>query len=241
MIVYGRNVIFEALKRNYPVFEIRIAAGSKKDLEGILRLAQSKSIKTKVVSKDELSGWVKSQDHQGIGGIVQDIPEYDLEIFTKNTVNSSLVVMLDGVLDPRNLGAIIRTALAVGSNGMVLPKDRTAPLSAFAIKASSGAGLFLPVVKVANLSRAVDELKKNGFWVYGASVKDALPVYDVNWAEKTVIVFGGEGGGLRRLVREKCDVLFTIPMWGGVESLNVSVAAGVALFEWRRKKSPNGS
>lgn len=236
MIVYGRNVILEALKGDYPIFEIRVASGSKKELEGILRLAQTRGIKTKLVSKDELSAWVKSQEHQGIGAIIQDIPEHGLEIFMKDKNDNSLIVVLDGVLDPRNLGAILRTALASGAQGVVVPKDRSASLSASAIKASAGAGLFLPVVKVTNLARAIEELKRDGFWAYGASVKDGCSLYEIDWADKALIVVGGEGSGLRRLVKEKCDVLFSIPMWGSVESLNVSVAAGVTLFEYRRKK-----
>jgi 23S rRNA (guanosine2251-2'-O)-methyltransferase len=147
-----------------------------------------------------------------------------------------LLIVLDGVEDPHNLGAIIRTGNAVGAGAVIIPERRAAGLTDVVAKAAAGALEYVPVVRVANITRALEELKKRGFWIYGLDER-GTKVYDqVDYGAKATIVLGGEGKGLHQLVRQHCDVLVRIPMAGTIPSLNVSVAAGIVLFEWKRRQ-----
>lgn len=146
-------------------------------------------------------------------------------------------MVLDGVEDPHNLGAIIRTAHAAGAAAVVIPERRAAPLTEVVAKAAAGALAYLPVVRVGNVNRALEDLKKRGYWIYGLDERGDQQYDRIDYARPTVIVLGGEGRGLHEQVARHCDFLVRIPMSGGVASLNVSVAAGVVLFEWRKKTS----
>src|SRR4029077_2974253 len=147
-----------------------------------------------------------------------------------------MLVVLDGVEDPHNLGAVIRTAHAAGADAVILPERRAAGLAERVAKAAAGALVHLQVVRITNINRLLEDLKKRGFWVYGVDERGDQNYDQVDYAERAVLAFGAEGKGLHQMVKQHCDVLVRIPMAGQISSLNVSVAAGVVLFEWRRKR-----
>jgi len=154
-----------------------------------------------------------------------------------NSLNEpALLLILDSVQDPHNLGACIRSANAAGCHAVIIPKDRAAPLNETAKKAASGAAEFTPIITVTNLSQTIDFLKKQNIWIYGLDGEATKSIYKENFKSATAFVMGGEGEGLRRLTRDNCDALLSIPMKGEIESLNVSVAAGVCLFEAARQR-----
>ena len=172
--------------------------------------------------------------HQGViaFGAAHDYAELD-DVLD----DARLLVILDGVEDPHNLGAIIRTAHAAGANAVLVPERRAAPLTETVDKAAAGALEYLPVVRVTNVTQTIERLKQQHFWIYGIDER-GMEAYDrVNFSTPTAIVLGGEGKGLHQGVQKHCDVLVRIPMAGAVSSLNVSVAAGIVLFEWRRRIS----
>jgi 23S rRNA (guanosine2251-2'-O)-methyltransferase len=148
-----------------------------------------------------------------------------------------LLVVLDGVEDPYNLGAIIRTAHAAGADGIVVPERRAAGLTETVAKTAAGALEYLPVVRVVNINRALEDLKRDGFWIYGVDERGDQEYDSVDYNSPTALVLGAEGHGLHQMVRKHCDVLVRIPVAGKISSLNVSVAAGVVLFDWKRKQS----
>jgi 23S rRNA (guanosine2251-2'-O)-methyltransferase len=148
----------------------------------------------------------------------------------------TLLLLLDGVTDPRNLGACMRTAAAAGADAVIVPRDRSASLTAVVAKAAAGATESLPLITVTNLARAMKDMQDAGIWIIGAEIEAAQGLYDVDLTGARAWALGAEGSGLRRLTRERCDVLVHIPMAGGMQSLNVSVAAGVCLFETQRQR-----
>jgi 23S rRNA (guanosine2251-2'-O)-methyltransferase len=172
--------------------------------------------------------------HQGVVGLCREYRYRDLEDLIAHRMPNAphaLVVLLDSVTDPQNLGSIIRTAHCCGANGVVIPADRAAAVTPAVVKASAGAIQHLPVARVVNLGRAIDTLKEQGFWIYGAEAGAALDMRGPDYAGPVGLVMGSEGQGLRPLIRKKCDFLISIPMRGQVASLNVSVATGVILYE----------
>jgi 23S rRNA (guanosine2251-2'-O)-methyltransferase len=149
-----------------------------------------------------------------------------------------MLVVLDGVEDPHNLGAIVRTAHAAGAGAIMIPERRAASVTDVVAKAAAGAIEHLPIVRVTNINRTLEELKGRGFWIYGLDERGEQSYAEIEYASPTVLVLGGEGKGLHEQVRQHCDVLVRIPMAGKIGSLNVSVAAGVVLFEWKRRRAP---
>ncbi len=145
-----------------------------------------------------------------------------------------LILILDGITDPQNLGSLIRTALCFGVAGLVIPENRAASVTPSVIKASAGAALHLPIIKVVNISRTIDQLKEVGFWIYGADADCGEGIRSPDYSNHAGLVLGSEGKGIRPLVRKKCDVLISIPMTGSIDSLNVSVAGGIILYEVTR-------
>ena len=172
--------------------------------------------------------------HQGVIAFGAAKQYADLD---ETAAKNGLHVVLDGVEDPHNLGAIVRTAHAAGAAAIVIPERRAAPLTETAAKAAAGALAYLPVVRVTNVNKALEDLKERGYWIYGLDERGKEAYDQVEFATPTAIVLGGEGKGLHEHVAKKCDFLVRIPMAGSVASLNVSVAAGVVLFEWRRRNS----
>ena len=232
MWIYGRNPVLEALRAGR-ARRVLVARG----VEGwLLKELERLGAPYTLVPRIELDTLLRPTPHQGIAAEVEDPPYASLEDALRLAASRKeppLRVALDGVTDPRNYGAMIRSALALGAHGVVSEERRAAPLSPLALKASAGAALKLPVVKVKNLPRTLKALKEEGLWVYGLDVRGEKAPWELEYARPLVLVVGSEGEGMRRLVRETCDELFRIPIREEAESLNASVALGIALYQAR--------
>jgi 23S rRNA (guanosine2251-2'-O)-methyltransferase len=240
MIVYGINPVLEALRAGR-VTAIRVGARESGRMRELLTLAGERGVRVQHVQPDLLERLARGGVHQGVVADVEDPSvEYGVEDLVRSSPGVPLLVVLDGIEDPHNLGAILRTADAAGVDGVVMQTRRSAALGGAAAKASAGAVAHVRVAHVVNIARALGELKDAGVWTVGLA-GDASMSYDaVDLTMPSAIVLGAEGTGLRRLVRERCDFLARIPMRGHVGSLNVSVAAGVALFEAVRQRQAAG-
>lgn len=227
-IIYGLRPVVEALmsKRR----EVREVLYSAED-EEVSSEAAKRRIPVKRVSRDRIRELARGGVHQGVVARVEPYPYSGLEEILG--VPDPLVVVLDGVTDPRNLGAVLRVADGAGASGVVIPKDRAVGVTPVVVKASAGASEHVPVARETNLRRALEKMKKAGVWTYAAEggEGDSIKYTDLDLSGPVVFVLGSEGRGVRRLVREGCDGLVSIPMRGVVSSLNVSVAAAVLLFE----------
>jgi 23S rRNA (guanosine2251-2'-O)-methyltransferase len=202
--------------------------------------AESAGVRVQTVGAEALAKLVGDVAHQGAVAAVRPLKgwdEHDLIQALDQVTEDPLLLILDGVTDPHNLGACLRTADAVGAHAVLIPKDRSAAVDGVVRKVAAGAAEFVPVATVTNLARCIDKLKERGIWVVGTDGKAPQTLYTADLKRPLALVLGAEGGGMRRLTRERCDFLVRIPMAGQVESLNVSVAAGVALFEARRQRS----
>ena len=232
MWIYGRNPVLEALRAGR-ARRVLVARG----VEGwLLKELERLGAPYTLVPRIELDTLLRTTHPQGIAAEVEDPPYASLEDALRLAASRKeppLLVALDGVTDPRNYGAMIRSALALGAHGVVSEERRAAPLSPLALKASAGAALKLPVVKVKNLPRTLKALKEEGLWVYGLDVRGEKAPWELDYARPLVLVVGSEGEGMRRLVRETCDELFRIPIREEAESLNASVALGIALYQAR--------
>jgi 23S rRNA (guanosine2251-2'-O)-methyltransferase len=201
-------------------------------LQEIIDLARRASVQVRFEPRAALDRLAGSSAHQGVVALGAAKQYADLD----SAASSELVVVLDGVEDPHNLGAIIRTAHAAGAGSIIVPERRAAGVTDVVAKAAAGALEHLPVARVTNVNRALEDLKKRGFWIYGLDERGPETYDQVKFATPTALVFGGEGSGLHEQVRRHCDALVRIPMAGKISSLNVSVAAGVVLFEWKRRR-----
>lgn len=203
-------------------------------LQEIIDKAHERSIAVRFEPREALDRASNSAAHQGVVafGAAQQYAELN-EVLP----GAQLLVVLDGVEDPHNLGAIVRSAHAAGADGVIVPDRRAAGLTETVAKAAAGALEHLPVVRIGNVNQTLADLKSRGFWIYGLDDQARELYHDVQYATPTVLVLGGEGHGLHQLVKKNCDALVRIPMAGAISSLNVSVAAGIALFEWRRQRS----
>jgi 23S rRNA (guanosine2251-2'-O)-methyltransferase len=228
--IYGIRPVLEALhSRRREVFEVLDAAGSAEAAEA----ANASGVPVKKVPRARLEDLARGAAHQGVAAIVGPYPYSGLgEILA---AKDPLVLVLDGVTDPRNLGAVLRAADGAGASGVVIPKDRAVGVTAAAVKASAGASEHVSVARETNLRRAIEGVKEAGVWVYAAEV-GGTTYTGLDLSGPVAFVLGSEGRGVRRLVREGCDGAVSIPMLGAVESLNVSVAAAVLLYEARRQR-----
>lgn len=229
MWIYGRNPVLEALKEGR-ARRVLVARG----VEGwLLKELQRLGADYTLVPRIELDTLLRTTHHQGLAAEVEE-PQYaaleDALRLAEARGEMPLLVALDGITDPRNYGAMIRSALALGAHGVLSEERRSAPLSPLALKASAGAALKLPVVKVKNLPRTLKALKEGGLWVYGLDLEGAKTPRALDFRRPLVLVVGSEGEGMRRVVREACDELFRIPIRPEAESLNASVALGIALY-----------
>jgi 23S rRNA (guanosine2251-2'-O)-methyltransferase len=227
----------EALRAGRALDRLLIARGSGGPrLQEIIDLAREHSVPVRFEPREALDRASNSAAHQGVlaFGAVQRYAELE-DVVARAGVQ--LLVLLDGVEDPHNLGAIIRTAHAAGASAILIPDRRAAGLTEVVGKAAAGALEHLPVVRVGNVTQTLEMLKKRGFWIYGLDERGTQLYSETDYAKPTVFVLGGEGQGLHQLVKKHCDVLVRIPMAGAISSLNVSVAAGIVLFEWRRGHS----
>ncbi|BAU48473.1 23S rRNA methyltransferase [Sulfurifustis variabilis] len=210
-----------------------------KRVQGVLDAARDAGVKFHRVPRAKLDEMARGLRHQGAVARVRLAPaagEAGLAAYVAGLRGPALMLVLDGVQDPHNLGACLRVADAAGCAGVVLPRDRAAPVSAVARRAASGAAESVKLFQVVNLARAMRDLREAGFWLIGATQDAPDELYEVDLTGRVALVLGGEGQGLRRLTREHCDRLIRIPMAGAVESLNVSVAAGVCLYEAVRQR-----
>ena len=222
--------MIEALRsRKREVFEVLDAA----KISEVAKVADVASVPVKKVTRARIEELARGAAHQGVAARVGPYPYSDLgEIFA---APDPLILVLDSVTDPRNLGAVLRAAEGAGASGVVIPKDRVVGVTAAAVKASAGASEHVPVARETNLRRAIDRMKEAGVWVYAAEV-GGTTYTGLDLAGPAALVLGSEGRGVRRLVREGCDGAVSIPMLGAVESLNVSVAAAILLYEARRQR-----
>jgi 23S rRNA (guanosine2251-2'-O)-methyltransferase len=223
------------------VRELRVGDRGDDRIRDLLALASSCGVKVQRVKADVLAQQSRGGVHQGVVAVVEGTRDYSLDDLVRGVAGPPLVVVLDGIEDPHNLGAILRTADAAGVDGVVIQSRRSAALDGAAAKASAGAVSHVKIAEVVNIARAIDELKELGVWSVGLA-GEADASYDaIDLSGPIAIVVGAEGTGLRRLVREKCDFLAAIPMRGHVGSLNVSVATGVVVFEAVRQRRQKDS
>ena len=235
MIVYGINPVLEALRAGR-VKALRIARRDDERMRELLAFASTHGITPERVTNDVLTRQAKGGVHQGVVADVDESSEYSVEDLVRGARAEALILVLDGIEDPHNLGAILRSADATGVDGVIVQARRSAARSGVAAKASAGAMAHVKIAEVVNIARAVEELKELGVWTVGLAGEASMSYDAVDLYSPTAIVLGAEGQGLRRLVREKCDLMASIPMHGHVGSINVSVAAGVVLFEAVRQR-----
>lgn len=232
-ILAGIHPVLEALKAGRTLDRLMIAKGAGgAKLQEIIDLCRTRHIPIRFEPREALDRTSSTSAHQGViaFGAAHSYSDIDAAIPA-----AKLLVLLDGVEDPHNLGAIIRTANAAGADAVLIPERRAAGITDTVAKASAGAIEYVPLVRIGNVTQTLEKLKKAGFWIYGLDERGDERYDQVKYASPTVIVLGGEGKGLHQHVREHCDVLLRIPMSGKIASLNVSVAAGVVLFQARQK------
>ena len=236
MIIYGINPVFEALRAGRAK-ELRVGDRADGRLKQLLALAAERGVRVKRVPADVLERESRRGVHQGVVADVEKDADYSVDEIVHSASGAPLVVVLDGIEDPHNFGAILRTADAAGVDGVIVQSRRSAARDGVAAKASAGALAHVKIAEVVNIARAVDELKDAGVWTIGLAGDEREPYDAIDFTLPSAIVLGAEGAGLRRLVRERCDRLASIPMRGHISSLNVSVAAGIVLFEAVRQRS----
>ncbi len=229
----GIHPVAEALRARSPLERILIAKGAGgARIQEIVELARANATPLRFEPRDALDRLAAGGTHQGVVALGAAKKYADLDTVA---AGARLVVVLDGVEDPHNLGAIVRTAHAAGADAVVIPERRAAGLTETVAKAAAGALEYLPITRVTNINRTLDKLKEQGYWIYGMDERGEVSYSEVDWATPTAIVLGAEGHGLHEMVRKHCDVLVKIPMSGKIASLNVSVTAGIVLFAWREK------
>ncbi len=236
--VHGPHAVRALAKAGRNIKVLHLLSGLKARTE-MQQVARARGAEVRFANRAALDALAGSPHHQGV---VAEVGEREvcgedwLEATFAEPRPESLLLALDGIQDPRNLGACVRTAAAVGVDALMLPRSRGAHMTPTAEKVASGGAEMLPIVSVSNLVRRLDWLKAHGLQVVGAEVGSSLQWHDPNYAEPTVLVLGGEGRGLRRLTREACDALVSLPVGRGIHSLNVSVATGVLLYEVLRQR-----
>ncbi|EKE02093.1 MAG: hypothetical protein ACD_20C00428G0004 [uncultured bacterium] len=244
-IVYGRNsveALLEASKRR--VNKLYIVKGIKFDnkIRKIVDLAKNNNIPVQEIPKEKLNQ-IAEGSHQGIAASVSPISyvEFDELLMKLKNIDKALVIILDGVEDPHNLGSIIRTAVAAGADGIIIPKRRSTPVTATVDKASAGTVEKIPIVQVTNIVNTIEKLKENNFWIFGAESTGEQYYFEADYKVNCGLVVGGEGQGVSTLVKKHCDVLIKIPMPGKINSLNVANAASIIIYEIVRQRLSQGT
>lgn len=239
-VIEGRNAVIEALRAGTAIDKIYLAKGETDATLGhIAATARSKGVVVVDADRRKLDAMSRTHVHQGVIAMAA-VREYASveDIFARAEASGEppLLVICDEISDPHNLGAVIRTAECAGAHGVVIPKRRSAGLTAVVGKASAGAVSYLPVARVPNLTALLKDLKKQGVWIFGAAMQGSTELYDADLKGATAIVIGSEGGGMSRLVEETCDFTVSIPMKGKINSLNASAAAAVLIYEAVRQR-----
>lgn len=231
MIVYGRNVAKEILKNRKKVEKIILQDNF--DDKDILSMIENQNLKVERLDKRGFSKFDKFS-HQGIILYIEDFKYSDVEDFMND--DSSVIVILDHLEDPHNLGAIIRTCEAAGVSGIIIPKDRSVDINSTVMKTSAGALENVKIAKVVNLTQTINKLKDNGFWIVGTDMENSVDYREIDYSGKIGLVIGSEGFGMTKTVKEACDFIARIPMHGKINSLNASVAAGIMIYEVIRSR-----
>ena len=239
-LIEGRNAVTEALRAGTAIDKIYVARGETDATLGhIASTARNKGIVVVEADRRKLDGMSRTKSHQGVIAVAA-VREYadveDILNAAREKGEAPLIVVCDELSDPHNLGAVIRTAECAGAHGVIIPKRRSAGLTAIVAKTSAGAVSHLPVARVPNLVALLKELKEQGLWVYGTAAEGTTELYNADLKGPAVIIIGSEGDGMGRLVREQCDFLVSIPMRGKVNSLNASAAAAIVLYEAVRQR-----
>ena len=237
--IIGRNPVLEAIKAGRDIDKIFVKKGKPEgSLVPLIRKARDKGIVISEVDRQKLDELSAGENHQGVVAFVSEIEYKTIDDIIKTAESrgeAPFVIICDRITDPHNMGAIIRTADCVGAHGVIVPKRNSAPVNEVVSKTSAGAVEYMNICRVTNLASAIDTLKEKGFWITGADM-DGSSMYDIDLKGSIGIVVGSEGEGISRLVREKCDFIASIPMYGNVSSLNASVAAGVLMYEALRQR-----
>lgn len=239
-LIHGFHAVTAKLRHDPEgVREIYLAAGRQDSrARDLVKLAESHGVRVATVDAPRLDGMAKGERHQGVVAKVAAQQRYlTVDDVLDGLKEPALLLVLDGVTDPHNLGACLRVADAAGAHAVIAPKDRAVGLNATAIKVACGAADSVPYVTVTNLARSLREMQERGISTVGADAEAEKDIYGIDFKEPLALVLGAEGDGLRRLTKDTCDALVRIPMLGNVESLNVSVASGICLFEARRQRS----
>ena len=239
-VVFGVNPVKETLQGKRSVFEMYVqTSATDHRMEKILKLAEARSVPIHRREREDLTRLCASSHHQGVALMVEPFLYAGLDELLAGIEQSGragFLLVLDGIQDPHNLGALIRSAACAGCDGVIIPKDRAAGITPTVEKASAGAVETIPVSLVTNIAQTLQSLKGSGYWVYGLSEEAGHSLYNVDFQGKVVLLIGSEGEGIRPLVRKQCDAVMSIPHYGGVASLNASVAGGIALFEAARRR-----
>jgi len=237
--LYGLNAVTEALTKQRGITTLWVVrSDSKPRIKAVLDLAQQQQVVVKQVSRSAIEKLVGDVGHQGVVAKLQTLESsVSLSTLLQSGVRGNrFFLILDGVTDPHNFGALIRSAAAAGCDAVIVAKDRSCPITAVVEKAAAGAVAHVQICRVTNLVRAMEELKQDGVWIYGLAGEGSSSIYSVDLSGDVALVAGSEGKGLRPLVRKGCDGIVSITMPGAIQSLNVSVASGVALFEVVRQR-----
>lgn len=238
-IIFGRNSVAEAIKAGRPIDSVMVARGERSgSIPKILADAKDAGLPIKEVDRKKLDFMCGHGNHQGIiavGAVKAYSTVDDIFATARERGEQPFIIVCDEIEDPHNLGAIIRTAEAAGAHGVIVPKRRSASLSFTVAKTSAGAVEFMHVARVTNIPQTLDEFKEKGLWVYCADM-DGEPFYNANLKGAVALVIGSEGKGVGRLVKEKCDVVLSMPMKGKINSLNASVAAGILMYEISKQR-----
>ena len=243
-VVVGRNAVTEALKSGRAVNRLLVAEGDGQgSVREIIRLARESGAIVEMIPRSQMENMAQGFRHQGVLAYTAPVDYASLDdILTaaREKTAAPFLLLLDELEDPHNLGAILRTADAVGVDGVLIPKRRSCPLSATVAKTSAGAVEYVPVARIGNVTQTIKELKKQGYWIVGADMDGTADYYDADLTGATVLVVGSEGRGISRLVRDNCDILVRIPMLGNINSLNVSVAGAILMYESLRQRRKKG-
>ena len=240
LTIEGRNAVIEAFRSGKTIDKIFVLDGCQDGpIRTITREARKQDTIIQYVKKERLDQISQTGKHQGVIAHAAAYEYADIEdMFTlaEKKGEAPFIVLLDNIEDPHNLGAIIRTSEAAGVSGIIIPKDRGVSINATVIKTSTGAIDNIPISMVTNLSNTISDLKKNGFWIVGTDMVNSTDYREIDYSGKIALVIGNEGSGMSRMVRESCDFIARIPMYGKVNSLNASVAAGIMIYEVVRQK-----